>query len=119
MPNRLEAKLNVDFFPEGRKNISTGEIKSTSQPDSKNYVEGVQNIGVVEEVLNVGDVSAIGLIVIQNLSKTNFVQVGLTASYAIKIKPGKFAAFPPAGTIYAIANGAALDVQYYIFPEDV
>ncbi len=118
MPNRLDALLNVDFAPEKRKIVSTGELKMSFEPDDKHYAQGIQNIGTSEEALNVGDVSDIGLIILINRSDTNFIQVGLTGSYTIKVKPGEFCCFTPDGTITAIADTAAVDVEYYIFPED-
>lgn len=119
MPNRINIKGQVEFLPEGRPLIDTGELEMDFQPDAKTYSQGIQTISSsAEETLNVGDVSSAGLIVIVNRSDTNYVEIGLTASYTIKLKPGQFCIFPPAGTIYALANTADVDVEYYVFPED-
>lgn len=118
MPNRLNAEAKVDFRPEDRKLVETGDIEMDFQPDNKVYAQGIQTIGTTEENLNVGDVSNVGLIVLINRDDTNYVQVGLTSSYSIKLKPGQFCIFPPDGTMTAIANTAEVDIEYYVFPED-
>lgn len=118
MPNRLNAKAQIEFLPEDRPLVKTGELEFDFQPDTKVYAQGIQTIGTTEETLNVGDVSNIGLVVVINRDDTNYVEVGLTGSYTIKLKPGQFCVFPPAGTLYAIANTSDVDVEYYVFPED-
>lgn len=118
MPNRLSVKGEVEFLPEGRPLVKTPELEMDFQPDDKNYAEGIQSVGIAEEALNVGDVSSIGLIALINRDETNYVEVGLAGSYTIKLKPGQFAIFPPAGTIMAKANSAAVDVEYHVYPED-
>lgn len=118
MPNRLNATGVIQFSPEDRPLVKTPDLEMTFKPDSKNYAQGIQNIGTSEENLNVGDVSSIGLIVLINRGDTNYIEVGLTGSYTIKLKPGQFTVFPPAGTITAVANSGAEDLEYWIFPED-
>lgn len=119
MPNRINIKSEVEFLPEGRPLIKTGELEMDFQPTDKTYAQGIQTISSsAEETLNVGDVTNIGLVVVINRSDTNYVEIGLTGSYTIKLKPGQFCVFPPAGTIYALANTADVDVEYYVFPED-
>lgn len=119
MPNRINIKGEVEFLPEGRPLVKTGELEMDFQPDAKVYAQGIQTVSSsAEETLNVGDVSNLGFIVIVNRDDTNYVEVGLTAQYTIKLKPGQFCMFPPAGTIYVLANSADVDVEYYVFPED-
>ncbi len=52
-------------------------------------------------------ITTVGYVLITNLSTANYVQIGLTGSYTIKLLPGHFALFPPAGTLYALADTAA------------
>lgn len=118
MPNRIDIEALVEFRPEARKAVSTGKLEMSFEPDNKNYITGTQTIGTSEETLDVGDVSSSGLIVVKNLDDTNYVEIGLTGSYPIKLKPGQFCVFPPTGTIYALANSADCDVEFYVFPED-
>lgn len=118
MPNRINITGDVEFRPESRPLVKTGELEMSFEPDDKTYAQGIQAIGTSEEALNVGDVSSVGLIVLINRDDTNYVEIGLTGSYSIKLKPGQFAIFPPAGTMTAAANTAEIDLEYYIFPED-
>lgn len=117
MPNKIDIKSSVEFRPENRKAVNTGEQSFSFEPSSKAYITGIQTIGTTEEALEIGDVSSAGLIWIRNKDKTNFVQIGLTASYPIKLTPGQFCLFPPdSGAIFAKADTADVDVEFYVFP---
>lgn len=116
MPNRLEVELNADFRPEKRPAVTTGKVSFSFEPGSKKFVHNVQTIGTSEEAVDVGDVGTVGLVIIKNVGDTNYVEVGLTGSYTVKILPGHTAVLQPAGTLYAIANSAAVDIETYVFP---
>lgn len=118
MPNRLDALASVNFRPEERPAVNTGDINLSIEPTTKDFIHSIQNIGVAEEALNIGDVSAVGLVIIINRDKTNYVEIGLTGSYTVKLKPKDFCIFRPDGTLYALANTAALDVEYFVFPSE-
>jgi len=55
-----------------------------------------------------------GYVYVRNMDTTNYVEVGITASYTIKLLAGDFALFPAAAAIYAKANTAACNVEYII-----
>lgn len=118
MPNIIDIKASVEFSPVNRPTIYTGELHFSYEGDSKRYVRGIQEIGSTEEALDVGDISEIGFVVILNRSKTINVQIGLTGSYTIDLKPGQMCAFPPAGTLYGIADSDTVDVEYFVFPAE-
>ena len=117
MPNRIKYSFEALFSPEGRETVNVPKIEVNFEPANKTFIDMVQNINTSEEVVNVGDVSSAGLIVIENLDAINFVTVGLTGSYPIKLRPGRFCAFPPVGTIYALANTGTCDVRVRVFPD--
>ena len=50
----------------------------------------------------------------KNIDATNFVEVGLTGSYTIKLLAGESAVFRADGALYAKADTAACDVEYII-----
>lgn len=80
----------------------------------------VQNIGTSEETLALGDVSPSGYAIFYNLDATNYVEVGkATTVYALKLKPGEFAMLrlDAWSTIYAKANTAAVDLEYWLLPD--
>lgn len=58
-----------------------------------------------------------GFYFIKNLDATNYVTVGLTSSYAIKLKAGEIAVFRAAGAIYALADTAACLVEYWLIED--
>jgi len=117
MANRLNITGRVEFRPEDRKLIDTEELEFSLEPSEKTYNTGIQTIGTTEETLNVGDVSNSGYIVVINLDDTNSVQIGLSSQYCIELpKNGGFTIFPPTGTIYAKANSAECDVEFYVLP---
>lgn len=83
-----------------------------------NYVANVQEIGTNEEALALGDVTAPGYAILHNLDDENFVEIraGSAEEDVIKLEPGdvqlvRFATATP----YAIANTAAVDLEYIIF----
>lgn len=79
------------------------------------YVRGVQEIGTSEEYFfPLLDISTRGYMYIKNLDDTNFIEVGLTASYAIKVPPGGICLFQANGAIYAKADTANCLTEYAI-----
>lgn len=121
MPNMLEATALVEFQPVNRPVINIGSLRLSYEADNKRYVSGVQEVGDVEEALEVGDISDVGLIALINRSTSENIEVGLTGSYTILLKPGQFCLFPPnSGAIFVHAAGATTaDLEYHIFPEEV
>ena len=119
MPNMIDIKASVEFSPVNRPTIYTGELHFNYEGDSKRYVRGIQEIGDTEETLNVGDISEIGYVVIVNRSNSVNVDIGLTESYTITLKPGQHCMFPPADTLYAIAASDTADVEFFVFPAEV
>ena len=61
-----------------------------------------------------GDLGTAGYVLIKNLDATNYVTVGLSGQYSIKLKAGEIALFRAAAPIYALANTATVLVEYLI-----
>ena len=55
-----------------------------------------------------------GYYFIKNLDATNFVTIGLTSSYAVKLLAGEIALFRAAGAIYALADTASVNLEYWV-----
>lgn len=51
---------------------------------------------------------------IKNLDSTNYVTIGLTGSYAIRLNAGEVCLFRAAGAIFALANTASVLVEYVV-----
>lgn len=58
-----------------------------------------------------------GYVFIKNLDSANFVTVGITGSYTIKLLAGEFALFRAAAAIFALADTATCNVEYVIIEE--
>ena len=87
------------------------------------YVLNIQNIGTSEEALGIGELSApLGWAWFHNLDDTNYVEIrlGTGASNDMIRLNAKEAALMRLGSDisapYAIANTAAVDLEYLIFP---
>lgn len=72
-----------------------------------------QVVGTSEEALNVPSDQTTPFICILNTDATNFVEVGLTGSYSMKIEKGEFACFRSNGTQYVKADTANVKIQIW------
>ena len=79
------------------------------------YTKQVQSIPTSNTALDAGAaIGTQGYIYIKNLDGTNFVSVGITGSYSIKLLAGEFALFRAAAAIFALADTASCLVEYII-----
>ena len=121
MADELTIKGSVKFNGAGSiPAFTTGTITTTIDiAGTAAFLSGTQNIGfAAEEVLEVGsDLSTLGYVLITNLDVTNFVEVGITGSYTIKLKPGDVCLFRASGTIYCRADTAACQIQFWAFED--
>lgn len=75
---------------------------------------GITSIGTVEEEL--APIASPGFVYLKNLDTTNYILIGAeTTKYHIQLMPNDFAFFKTASSIFAKANVAACDMEYYIF----
>lgn len=77
----------------------------------------VESIGTTEENISLGDVSAVGFILIRNLDNTNFITVGtVTNQRGMKFLPGESYPFRAANNaLFIKADTAACNVAIDIF----
>lgn len=77
-----------------------------------------QSIGTSNVALALGTaLGTPGYIFIKNLDAVNYVEVGNTNAYAIKLKAGEVALYRHDGTPFAKANTAACLVEYLIIED--
>ena len=89
------------------------------------FLMGTQSIGfaATEVLLDNTDIGTVGIVFLRNLDATNFVQVSsddTPANYPIMLKPGEFTLFrlgQANSVIRALADTAAVDVQYIVFED--
>ena len=97
-------------------NYSSGSI-AVDQASAK-LVRAVQAIGTSEAALGLGDLTTPGVCVFQNLDDTNFVEIGVSGTMFLKLKPGEQAVCRiSTAAPYAIADTASVEL-FYILYED-
>jgi hypothetical protein len=118
MANELTVTTSLSY---SKSNDTVNRSKSSQITVSGSVrASGVQVIGTSEETLQIGDVTSVGVVFIQNLDPTNYVEVAAVPSerFSIKIKAGEGYPFRATGnTIYLRANTAAVKVAYEVFSE--
>jgi len=97
-------------------NHSSGSI-AIDQATAK-LVRNVQSIGTSEEALVLGDIVTPGCCVFVNLDDTNFVEIGVSGSMFLKLKPGeqslcRLTTVAP----YAVADTANVELFYIIYED--
>lgn len=111
-------EITVSVSLTASKDSATISVSANKTFDMTNedMTQATQNIGTSAEALSLGDIAApAAYIYVRNMDPTNFVVLSLasdgTSPFA-KIRPGHFALFPPpqSGTIYALADTAAVRV---------
>lgn len=116
MADELSITARMNFRKGGAKVNRTENISVDITGDA--FSHEIQSIPTSNTALTEGAaVGTPGYVFIKNLDATNYVTVGLTASYAIKLLAGEVALFRAAGAIYALANTAACLVEYVIVEE--
>lgn len=123
MANSIETTTQIAYKnAAGAIQLSIPAKKITQSQASNIYVSGVQNIGTSAEIIDLGSVATDGgSAFFRNLDATNFVEVGLDVSATfvpfLKIPPGEQCYLTGLSDkdVYARANTAAVDLEYYIW----
>ena len=116
MANELRIEAQLEYSKSGVKQNKHDSTYADVSGDSFTHV--VQEIGTSDELIVIGsDVATWGYVYLKNLDSTNYVEVGLTSSYSIKLKAGEVAMFRAAAALYAQANTAAVDLEIIVIEE--
>ena len=117
MANEAHITVDLSFAKGSVARVGPGPKSIQAAVAGTRHYYGVQNVGLVEEVLGKGDVGTIGWCYLRNLDVTNFVKVRPAAGAADfskllagEVFVGRIAAAAP--TI--IADTAACDVEVFI-----
>mgnify|MGYP003116024832 CR=1 FL=1 len=106
--------------------VKTGLGTSADKSDSKtidmagtHITHNVQDVGAggAEALVEGADLGTPGIYYIKNLDGANYVSIGLSGQYSIKLKPGEFCLFRAAAAIYALANTASCKVEYMVIED--
>lgn len=117
-----EIKSIIDFkakTAEGAEVVKYDKLQITMTGDAVAHY--TQSIPTSNTTLNHNsgsldtDIAIPGLVVIKNLDATNYVEIGLTSSYAIKLKAKETCVFrASSGALFAQANTAACNIEVIV-----
>jgi hypothetical protein len=114
MAGELKIIIDVSYSKGGSKIAKT--YSNTIDVAGDAYGNDIQSIPTSNTALTLpAAIGTTGWVIVKNLDTTNYVSVGLTGSYTVKLLPGQSAAFPAAGAPYALANTATCLVEKLIF----
>ncbi len=113
MSGELSVRVSIAFNKGGAEVRRTEGISVDVTGDA--YTKQTQSIPTSNTALDAGAaIGTQGYIFIKNLDSTNFVTVGITGSYSIKLLAGEVALFRAAAAIFVLADTASVDVEYVI-----
>ena len=110
--------VRIDYTP----GLDTASLKPKSiVPEVKtvtmtgtDFVDDTQDIPTSNTAITEGQIGTLGLVFILNLDSTNYVEIGLTSSYTVKLLAGEFCVFPAAASLFAQANTATVKIQKFL-----
>jgi hypothetical protein len=112
MANEIQLSAAVSVSKNGAAVSASGAAQATQSGNAT--IENIQNIGITQETLLLGDVGTPQYLFIKNLDATNFVQIDADSTFdkfPQKIVAGGFIILAPeTATIYAKADTAAVNV---------
>ena len=121
MANELSlSNLTVSFSKTGSPTVYFKPSTITPTVAGTQVMDNVQNIGLSEEAILMGDVAAGGYWFVQNLDAANFVQLrqATGATAFCKLLAGEWAIFRASADMtapFAIADTGACDVRFLRF----
>lgn len=113
----LNASLEYEDSEDSEASLAIEDLLVTIS--TKKFIHAKQNIGITEEAIGLGEVTALGWGLFVNRDATNYIElrVGTGGTKFAKLRPGKFAFFEFGSGVtapYAIADTAACQMEYII-----
>ena len=117
MANEISVSASLSVSKNGASTRSSSSVGVDMAGES--FYHAIQNIGTSNETLEIYelgnfDSTETGYIYLKNLDSTNYVEIGLTSSYTIKLLAGEIAVFRAAGALFARANTAAVELEIFM-----
>lgn len=117
MANEITLTFQILLSNGGLRDSFASSSFASDQTTAK-LVRNVQTIGIIQEALALGDVATPGWAVFQNLDDTNFVEIGISGSMFMKLKPAekcmcRLTTVAP----FAIADTAPVELFYVIYED--
>ncbi len=118
MPNEIFIQARLSYNPATEDSVSIPWLEKFIDVTGSEYMSGVQSIGTSEEAIEkITDIGTVGICVFINLDASNYVEIGLTSSYTVKLKPKEFCLFRASADLYAKADTDAVRLKYWIFED--
>lgn len=113
MANEISAGINFQFSKNGVILAVNSGGFSVSVAGSKS-IRNTVSVGIVDELLDLGDIATIGFVILHNLDVTNSVTVGSDGLvYPVKLKPGEWQLVRWNGAaVHAKADTGAILLDY-------
>lgn len=124
--NEVTVNASIEY-DDGVEDESDSVIDMVLTSAGKRYTKHVQTIGTSEEALDLGDITSVGAIIIQNMDETNYVEIkdGTGGTIIAYLKPdttgdkkGGVMMMSRAGSGFqapwAIANTAACKIRIFL-----
>lgn len=119
MPDTLKIKVEVTYTPS---TVTAVNKPFAEKPDTltvtmtgTDFVVDTQDIGTSDEAITKGEIGTLGWCLIYNLDATNYVEIGLTSSYTVKLLAGQYCLFPAAAALFGKANTATVKIKKVFF----
>lgn len=113
MAGELSLRATLSFSKGGARVNRSESVSATVTGDAFSH-ETLTIPTSVTLLVEGGDLGAAGYVFLKNLDATNYITVGLSGQYSIKLKAGEIALFRAAAPIYALANTASCILEYII-----
>jgi hypothetical protein len=120
MASELRPKGQLGLVTSEGADEALGDLDAVFTILTKKYGKVVHNVGITEEALKLGEVTALGWFFFRNLDLTNYVELRHATGAAndiIKVPPRGFAMFHWGSDVsapFAIANTAACQCEYLL-----
>ncbi len=119
MSNEITLSGSLAYADSEGSSLSLALAALMATASTKKFVYAKQNIGITEEAIGLGEVTALGWSLFINRDSTNFIElrVATAGTKFVRLHPGKFAMFYFGSGItapFAIADTGACQMEYLI-----
>ena len=118
MANEISTQISLNIKTALGAKLDRSESKKIDMT-GESILQTTQQVTTGNEALDMAnaELGTPGYVFLKNLDPTNFVRIGLTSSYTIKLKPGEFCLFRAAADLYGSFDTAAGYLEIIVFED--
>ena len=118
MANEIKTSVSLSVQTAKGAKLNRSENKSIDMT-GESILQTTQLVGTTNEALDMtnAELGTPGYVFIRNMDTTNFVSIGLSSQYTIKLKAGEFCLFRAAAGLYADFDTAAGYLEIIVFED--